>query len=165
MSAEEYHHSRGKHIACSAESNKMDMHHMQVMEGSSNLLSLAQKRYVAEIVPSTMLRMWGFHEMADDYDEAIKGRWLTRSEEWFKRFPQRDALLAVGKSSTGWYGDIMRLGAEGKWKAAVESMSVWKLNGTVFAEPHPGVLVLNNAFFNGGSLLMHDCQVRACMFN
>jgi hypothetical protein len=97
---------------------------------------------------------------AEDGYHGNPGIHGCRAQAWIERFPRHQDLAAAAAGAYGVSPAVGKHAGEGKWQLAAEAMSVWRgSNGTVFDEPTPGVLVLNNAHFSAPSLVMHDCQV------
>jgi hypothetical protein len=79
LDAEEYFVNRAANMTkCVGAGQSLDQHAMH-LTGSSNIVTLGQKRFVADVHPASLLEGWGFPDMAKDYNEASRGRWITRS--------------------------------------------------------------------------------------
>jgi hypothetical protein len=89
---------------------------------------------------------------------------VCRAQGWIQMFPRHKDFAAATVAAYGVSVEVGKYAGEEKWQRAAEAMSMWRgSNGTAFDEPTPGVVVLNNAHFQAGTLIMHDCQVRhAC---
>ncbi len=114
--------------------------------------SVQGRRVTISVPPVELLRSWGMERLADEYATAEGGGWIRHTMEWIQKMPIRDLMRASQKPL---YEGLPALASQGRFKEAAMSLSFHQ-NGSQISEPWPGVLVLRNALFTGGTQAMHE---------